>query len=153
MANVVPVSDPLAWLTDALEPELAKVEASVEHTYSAADRGYLTINRAGKMLQTSYFASFELQSLKDGGLGALEKQKTALLVQVDRLLNPPRPQPMSLGNLSLPRRGRTAAPVKKEAVDATPEVKEETLLVTDAQPIEAEAPTLEAQGAEIPVGG
>lgn len=109
MPNDVATSDPLAWLVQALEPELSKVEASAEFVYSSADRGSLTINRHGKAMQTSYFASFELQALRDGGVGALEKQKTALLDQIHRLLNPPKPSPISLAGMMPARRGRTAA--------------------------------------------
>ena len=48
MANDVATNDPLAWLVQALEPELAKVEASAEYNYSSSERGSLSINRAGK---------------------------------------------------------------------------------------------------------
>lgn len=124
MANDVATSDPLAWLVQALEPELAKVEASAEHHYSSSDRGSLTINRHGKAMQTSYFASFELQALRDGGPAALEKQKQALIAQIERLLNPPKPSPISLAGMMPARRGRTAA--KKPAGAAAAEADQET---------------------------
>lgn len=108
MANEVATNDPLAWLANALEPELSKVEASAEYQYSSSDRGSLTINRAGKAMQTSYFASFELQALRDGGPAALEKQKQAIVDQIHRLLNPPKPSPISLAGMMPARRGRTA---------------------------------------------
>ena len=109
MANEVITNDPLAWLVTALESELSKVEASAEFNYSAPDRGFLTVNRLGKAMQTSYFASFELQALRDGGASALEKQKQAIIDQIHRLLNPPRPTPISLAGMMPARRGRTAA--------------------------------------------
>ena len=124
MANDVATSDPLAWLVQALEPELAKVEASAEHHYSSSDRGSLTINRHGKAMQTSYFASFELQALRDGGTAALEKQKQALIAQIERLLNPPKPSPISLAGMMPARRGRTAA--KKPAGAAAAETEQES---------------------------
>lgn len=100
--------DPLAALVETLEPELEKVGATVEYKYSGAERGSLTINREGKVLQTSYYASWELQSLKDGGPGNLEKHKQAILEQINRLLNPPKPQPISLTSVQPARRGRGA---------------------------------------------
>ena len=125
MANDVATNDPLAWLVQALEPELAKVEASAEHHYSSSDRGSLTINRHGKAMQTSYFASFELQALRDGGTAALEKQKAALIAQIERLLNPPKPSPISLAGMMPARRGRTAAK-KPAGAAAAAEADQET---------------------------
>lgn len=109
MANEVATNDPLAWLAEALEKDLAGVEATAEYHYSSNDRGSLTINRQGKAMQTSYFASFELQALRDGGTAALEKQKQAIIDQIQRLLNPPRPTPISLAGMMPARRGRAAA--------------------------------------------
>lgn len=134
MANDVATSDPLAWLVQALEPELAKVEASAEHHYSSSDRGSLTINRHGKAMQTSYFASFELQALRDGGTAALEKQKQALITQIERLLNPPKPSPISLAGMMPARRGRTAA--KKPAGAAAAETEQEGGQEAESEPSE-----------------
>lgn len=125
MANEVATSDPLAWLANALEPELAKVEASAEYHYSASDRGSLTINRQGKAMQTSYFASFELQALRDGGVSALEKQKQAIIDQIHRLLNPPRPTPISLAGMMPARRGRTATKKAEAETETTTETESE----------------------------
>jgi hypothetical protein len=108
MANDLLTKDPLAALVEALEPELTKVGATVEYKYSSSERGNLTINREGKVLQTSYYASWELQSLRDGGPGGLEKHKLAILEQINRLLNPPKPQPISLTSVAPARRGRGA---------------------------------------------
>jgi hypothetical protein len=107
--------DVLRWLKEALDVALADVEATADFIYSGTDRGSLTINRQGKALQTSYFASFEVQSLRDGGPGALEKQKQALIDQVHRLLNPPKPQPISLTSVMPVRRGRAASKAKAAA--------------------------------------
>lgn len=126
--------DPLAALVETLEPELTKVGATVEYKYSGAERGSLTINREGKVLQTSYYASWELQSLKDGGPGNLEKHKNGILEQINRLLNPPKPQPISLTSVQPARRGRGA---KKPAAAAT----EESGGTATAEAGEAEADT------------
>ena len=102
----VDTRDPLAWLKEALETALASEAATVETVYTGADRGSLTVYRQGTLLQTSYFSSFEIQALRDGGVNALEKQKAAILEQVHRLLNPPKPQNIdltSLGPLRKPR--------------------------------------------------
>ncbi|MDB5098619.1 MAG: hypothetical protein JWM80_3040 [Cyanobacteria bacterium RYN_339] len=148
MANDVATNDPLAWLVQALEPELAKVEASSEYNYSSSERGSLTINRAGKAMQTSYFASFELQALRDGGPAALEKQKLALIAQIERLLNPPKPSPISLAGMMPARRGRTAAkkPAAAGAVEAEPEAAQEGGDAGgDAEPAEAAEPAENAE--------
>lgn len=110
--------DVLKWLKEALDVSLADVEATADFIYSGNDRGSLTINRQGKALQTSYFASFEIQTLRDGGPGALEKQKQALIDQVHRLLNPPKPQPISLTSVMPARRGRAASKGKAAATGA-----------------------------------
>jgi hypothetical protein len=138
MANEVVTNDPLAWLASALEPELAKVEATAEYNYSSSERGSLTINRQGKAMQTSYFASFELQALRDGGTSALEKQKVAIIAQIERLLNPPRPTPISLAGMMPARRGRTAAkkPGTETEAEAAPET--ETEEAPAAAPVETE---------------
>lgn len=112
MAKETTQLDVLKWLKEALDKALVDVEASADFIYSGTDRGSLTINRQGKALQTSYFASFEIQALRDGGPNALEKQKQALIDQVHRLLNPPKPQPISLTNVMPARRGRAAAKAK-----------------------------------------
>ena len=140
MANEVAINDPLAWLANALEPELSKVEASAEFHYSSSERGSLTVNRQGKAMQTSYFASFELQALRDGGAGALEKQKQAIVAQIERLLNPPRPTPISLTGMMPARRGRTAA-AKKPGAEAETETETETTQEGEAE--EAPAPVAE----------
>jgi hypothetical protein len=138
MANEVVTNDPLAWLASALEPELSKVEATAEYNYSSSERGSLTINRQGKAMQTSYFASFELQALRDGGTSALEKQKVAIIAQIERLLNPPRPTPISLAGMMPARRGRTAA--KKPGTDATTDAEAEAAPETESD--EAPAPAV-----------
>lgn len=128
MAKDAPVLDPLSWLHDALKPDLDKFEGDAEVRYSGPDRGSLSIYRQGKLLQTSYFASFELQALKDGGEGALEKQKAAILEQVNRVLNPPKPQPMTLTSLQpAVRRGRAkkAEPAAEEAPAETESTESE----------------------------
>lgn len=112
MAKETTQLDVLKWLKEALDKALVDVEATTDFIYSGTDRGSLTINRQGKALQTSYFASFEIQALRDGGPNALEKQKQALVDQVHRLLNPPKPQPISLTNVMPARRGRAAAKAK-----------------------------------------
>lgn len=112
MAKEATQLDVLKWLKEALDKALAEVDATADYNYSGTDRGSLTINRQGKALQTSYFASFEIQALRDGGPNALEKQKQALIDQVHRLLNPPKPQPISLTNVMPARRGRAAAKAK-----------------------------------------
>jgi hypothetical protein len=119
MANDLLTKDPLAALVEALEPELTKVGATVEYKYSSSERGNLTINREGKVLQTSYYASWELQSLRDGGPGGLEKHKLAILEQINRLLNPPKPQPISLTSVAPARRGRGAKKAAPEGEAAT----------------------------------
>jgi hypothetical protein len=121
MANDQLSRDPLAALVETLEPELDKVGATVEFKYSGPERGSLTINRDGKVMQTSYYASWELQALRDGGAGGLEKAKTAILDQINRLLNPPKPQPISLTSVAPARRGRGAAKkaAPTEAAEAT----------------------------------
>lgn len=118
MANEALTSDPLAWLKQSLETELGPLGATVEYKYSGPERGSLTIHHQGKVLQTSYFASWELQSLKDGGPSALEKQKRAFIAQVDRLLNPPKPQSLPpLTSVTPLKRGRGAkkGPATEEA--------------------------------------
>ncbi len=112
MAKETTQLDVLKWLKEALDKALSEVDATADFIYSGTDRGSLTINRQGKALQTSYFASFEIQALRDGGPNALEKQKQALVDQVHRLLNPPKPQPISLTNVMPARRGRAAAKAK-----------------------------------------
>lgn len=121
MAKEAPVSDPLNWLQESLEKELSPVSASVEHQYSSSDRGSLTVNREGKVMQTSYFSSWEIQALREGGVPALEKQKAAIIEQINRLLNPPKPQPISL-NVTPLKRGRGAK--KPEAPAAAAESTE-----------------------------
>lgn len=137
MANDLLTKDPLAALVEALEPELTKVGATVEYKYSSSERGNLTINREGKVLQTSYYASWELQSLRDGGPGGLEKHKLAILEQINRLLNPPKPQPISLTSVAPARRGRGAKKAAPEGDTAT------------AAPAEGEGAE-GAEGAEAP---
>jgi hypothetical protein len=78
----------------------------------------LTINRDGKVMQTSYYASWELQSLKDGGPNGLEKHKNGILEQINRLLNPPKPQPISLTSVAPARRGRGAKKAAPESGEA-----------------------------------
>lgn len=124
MAKETTTLDVLKWLKEALDTALADVEATADFVYSGTDRGSLTINRQGKALQTSYFASFEIQSLRDGGPAALEKQKQALVDQVHRLLNPPKPQPISLTSVMPARRGRAAAKAKAASGAAEQETQE-----------------------------
>ena len=144
MAKEAPVSDPLAWLHDSLETALASVGATVEHHYSSPSRGNLTIIREGQVMQTSYFSSWEIEDLRNGGQPALEKQKAAIMEQINRLLNPPKPQPINLQSVAAPKRGRgakkAAAPAEEaEATEATetPEGGEAT-----------EAPAEAAEGGE-----
>lgn len=125
MAKEATQLDVLKWLKEALDKALADVGATAEFIYSGTDRGSLTINREGKALQTSYFASFEIQALRDGGPNALEKQKQALVDQVHRLLNPPKPQPISLTNVMPARRGRAAAKAKAASGAAQAEEQNE----------------------------
>lgn len=125
MAKEATQLDVLKWLKEALDKALAEVGATAEFIYSGTDRGSLTINREGKALQTSYFASFEIQALRDGGPAALEKQKQALVDQVHRLLNPPKPQPISLTNVMPARRGRAAAKAKAASGAAQAEEQSE----------------------------
>jgi hypothetical protein len=112
MAREATSVDVLKSLKEALDSALRDVNASAEYHYSGTDRGSLSIIREGKALQTSYFASFEIQALRDGGAAALDKQKQALLDQVQRLLNPPKPQPISLSTVLPARRGRAGARAK-----------------------------------------
>ena len=126
MAKEATQLDVLKWLKEALDKALAEVGATAEFIYSGTDRGSLTINREGKALQTSYFASFEIQALRDGGPAALEKQKQALVDQVHRLLNPPKPQPISLTNVMPARRGRAAAKAKAASGAAQAEEQNES---------------------------
>ena len=126
MAKEATTTDVLKALKDALDAALADVEATADYVYSGTDRGSLTINRQGKALQTSYFASFEIQALRDGGPGALEKQKQALVDQVHRLLNPPKPQPISLTSVMPARRGRAAAKAKAAGGEAETQEAEAT---------------------------
>lgn len=135
MAKDVQTLDPLVWLHEALEKELAAVGATVEHNYSGIDRGSLTVNREGKVMQTSYFASWEIQSLRDGGNSALEKQKNAIIEQINRLLNPPKPQPISLTSLAPAKRGRGAAKKTEEPAAAAPAAE----AGEDAEAVEAPA--------------
>lgn len=88
MANEAANSDPLAWLAAALGPDLAKIDASAEFHRSSPDRGSLTINRMGKVVQTCYFASFELRAMREGGAQIVEKQRQAIVDQVHRISNP-----------------------------------------------------------------
>jgi hypothetical protein len=118
MAKADTQLDVLKWLKEALDSALADVGATADFVYSGTDRGSLTINREGKALQTSYFASFEIQALRDGGPNALEKQKQALVDQVHRLLNPPKPQPISLTSVMPARRGRAASKAKAASAGA-----------------------------------
>jgi hypothetical protein len=120
MANEALTSDPLAWLKQSLETDLESVGATVEYKYSSPERGSLTVHHQGKVLQTSYFSSWELQALKDGGPSALEKQKRAFLQQIDRLLNPPKPQSLPpLTSVTPAKRGRGAKkPAAEEAAPA-----------------------------------
>lgn len=137
----VDTRDPLSWLKAALETALAAENATVETVYTGPDRGSLTIYRQGTLLQTSYFSSFEIQGLRDGGTNALEKQKAAILEQVHRLLNPPKPQNIdltSLGPLRKPRPKKAAA----AAPSAAPAAEEAE---GDAEAPEAEAPEAEAE--------
>lgn len=120
MANDLLSRDPLAALVETLEPELDKVGATVEYKYSGPERGSLTINRDGKVMQTSYYASWELQSLRDGGPNGLEKHKQGILEQINRLLNPPKPQPISLTSVAPARRGRGAKKAAPEGEAAAP---------------------------------
>lgn len=119
MAKEAPVSDPLAWLHDTLESELASVGATVEHHYSSPSRGNLTIYRDGQVMQTSYFSSWELDDLRNSGQPALEKQKAAIMEQINRLLNPPKPQPINLQSLAQPKRGRGAKKAAAPAEETT----------------------------------
>jgi hypothetical protein len=136
MANDLLSRDPLAALVETLEPELDKVGASVEYKYSGPERGSLTINRDGKVMQTSYYASWELQALRDGGAGGLEKHKQGILEQINRLLNPPKPQPISLTSVAPARRGRgakKAAAPEGEAATGTTEAEGETAEASEAE--------------------
>ena len=145
MAKENSTPDPLGYLANALEPELAKVEATVEFSYSPnGERGSMNINRHGKAMQTSYFSSGELQTLRDGGTATLEKQKQAILDQINRLLNPPRPTPISLTGMMPARRGRTAT--KKPEAEAATEAgtDTETATATDTEG-GAEVETVEAE--------
>ncbi|MEB3221227.1 MAG: hypothetical protein VKS61_05110 [Candidatus Sericytochromatia bacterium] len=126
MAREATSTDVLKTLKEALDASLRDVDATVEYHYSGAERGSLSIIREGKALQTSYFASFEIQALRDGGAAALDKQKQTLLDQVQRLLNPPKPQPISLTSVLPARRGRAGARAKAAVEGETgPETAEE----------------------------
>lgn len=122
MAREAISGDVLKSLKEALDKALRDVEATAEYQYSGNERGSLTILRQGKALQTSYFASFEIQALRDGGAAALDKQKQTLVDQVQRLLNPPKPQPISLTSVIPPRRGRAGARAKA-ASEGEPEAE------------------------------
>ncbi|MEB3196674.1 MAG: hypothetical protein VKP62_05660 [Candidatus Sericytochromatia bacterium] len=113
MARSATDLDVLNWLKQALDAELKALDATADYQYSGRDRGSLSIVRHGKALQTSYFATFEVQALRDGGNAALDKQVKVLLAQVERLLNPPKPQPISLTSVLPARRGRAAAKPKE----------------------------------------
>ncbi|MEB3283734.1 MAG: hypothetical protein VKN33_00405 [Candidatus Sericytochromatia bacterium] len=110
----IPVEDVLKWLQQALGKSLKHVGVTVDFDYSGRERGSLTVWGEGKVLQTSYFSSSEIRALRDGGLVALEKQREALVSQVDRVLNPPPPQPANLTVLFPARRGRAASKSESE---------------------------------------
>lgn len=146
MAKEAPVSDPLAWLHDSLETALASVGATVDHQYSSPSRGSLTITREGRVMQTSYFSSWEIEDLRNGGQPALEKQKAAIMEQINRLLNPPKPQPINLQSVAAPKRGRGA---KKPAAAEEAEATETTEATSDAaEPTEAAEAPETAEGGE-----
>lgn len=117
-------TDPLAALAEALAPELAAVGATAEVAYSGKDRGSLTVMKDGKAMQTSYFASFEVQGFRDGGDPAIKVAKAAILEQIQRLLNPPKPNPVNLTGLAPMRRSRSKKANEEEK--AEPEVNAET---------------------------
>lgn len=117
MAGDLTTLDPLAWLARAMATDLADHGASAEYHYTSPERGSLTVNRHGKAIQSSYFAAFELQALRAGGVKALEMQKLAMMEQVQRVITPPTPVAINLAGLYAARRGRGAS-VKKGAQPA-----------------------------------
>lgn len=140
-------TDPLAALAEALAPELSAVEATTEINYSGKDRGSLSIIRNGKAMQTSYFAAFEVQALRDGGQAAINNFKVILLEQIARLLNPPKPNPVSLTGLTPMRRSRS----KKATTDEAAPVEGAVEGATDGEGVElAPDDTEAAEGMKIP---
>ena len=140
-------TDPLAALAEALAPELEAVGATTEIVYSGKDRGSLSVMRDGKALQTSYFASFEVQALRDGGNAAIQNHKAIVMEQIHRLLNPPKPAPVSLTGLAPMRRSRSKKAATTEeggTAEANSEGTDTELAADDAEP---------AEGMKVPAAG